>query len=261
MAIGINSLSNVWTLLKSKRGTYSDAFDALTTETIECTPEYELEPEIEEPSTPHERLIHWCEGNDVTLTDYRDLKEWPRKKDYDTKIHGWPRNKKRGHPYGRRNIKYRNTFMLHTTAVAGMGHTRGLGIPAHGYIPKDEHIVLLHQIERLVAHGHSANKFCYGCEVSGKSDWDVESQIARCRQLVIYFKESRERALLEEYNKKGRELKHFIMPHRFSHKSRVHDCGIEIWRDVGEWAIEELGFSLGPVVGSGKALPKSGVHW
>lgn len=255
---GINPFTSLWALLDSDRWSWGDIWDAVKTPTVIEPPDDEVTL-AEVPETPHERLMAWCEDLGVELLDFRDLALWPRKKEYDTKTYGWPKNKGRGHPYGSRDIRLRNTFMLHTTAVPGMNRNRGLGIPAHALIPEEEAISLLHQIERLLAHANTANKFTYGCEVSGKSDWDTQSQIDRARRLIVYFKESRERQLRLIYDEEGEELKHLIMPHRFSHKSRVNDCGYQIWRDCGEWAIEEHGFYLGPVVGSGRSLPAADV--
>ena len=135
-----------------------------------------------------------------------------------------------------------------------MTTNRGLGIPCHLYIPRDKAIVLCHQLTRLVAHGHRGNSYCVGCEISGVSDWDIETQVPRVRQVLRYFQDCR-----NTYVEDGTPC--YVCAHRQSHKSRPNDPGSKIWRDCGEWAIEELGFKLGPVVGSGIPIPLHGRPW
>lgn len=229
------------------RWSLQDFYDALTTETPYEAPTGETTPGPL-AQTPYEKLATWCDFHDTELVDFRDLTVWPRKKVYDPKVYGWPKNKKRGQPYGSRPWEKTTCFFLHTTAVGGMGKNRGLGIPAHLYVPEEPAIVLLHQMERLVAHGHRANRFTVGCEVSGKSNWDTASQVERVRTLIRYFQACRFHHIEE-----GTPC--YIGAHRQSHRSRVNDPGFEIWRGCGEWAIEELNFRLGPVVGSGRSIP------
>lgn len=197
---------------------------------------------------PLDSLRSWCSKNEVSVVDYRDLKAWPRDKVY-PKEYGYPRNKVRAQPASLtlRPWATITTFMLHTTAVGGMTDKRGLGIPAHLYLPKESAIVLCHEMERRLAHGHAANKFTVGLEISGVSDWDAPSQIVRARALLRYFQSVRRLHV-------GPEAKCYVMAHRMSHSSRVRDPGKRIWQDAGEWAIEELGFELGPVVGSGTSV-------
>ncbi|MCA9680830.1 MAG: N-acetylmuramoyl-L-alanine amidase, partial [Myxococcales bacterium] len=124
---------------------------------------------------------------------------------------------------------------------------RGLGIPCHFYVPKEPALVLCHDLERIVYHGHTANSFSAGIEITGVSDWDDGSQIERVRAILRYFKARR----LAEV---GADAPYYVMAHRQSHESRVNDPGKQIWQDAGEWAIKELGYQLGPVVGSGKTI-------
>jgi hypothetical protein len=199
--------------------------------------------------TPLEQLRTWCSDAGVELVDYRDLKEWPRSRTY-PKEFGYPRDKSRAQPPRggiRRAWSTITTFMLHTTAVAGMTKQRGVGIPAHLYLPRENAIVLCHELELLLYHGHAGNGFSVGLEISGVSAWDSPSQVERARALLRYFQATR-RAML------GPDAGCYVMAHRQSHASRVNDPGKPIWQDAGEWAIRELGFELGPVVGSGRPL-------
>jgi hypothetical protein len=188
---------------------------------------------------PLDQLRGWCSTNAFELIDYRDLKTWPRTKTY-TKDYGYPLDKSRAEPPKggiRRDWKNITTFMLHTTAVAGMTSKRGIGIPCHLYLPQENAVVL--------CHGHAGNQFSVGLEISGVSNWDSPSQIERAKALLRYFQAQRRQVL-------GGDAKCYVMAHRMSHESRVKDPGKQIWQDVGEWAIDELGFELGPVVGSGR---------
>jgi hypothetical protein len=45
------------------------------------------------------------------------------------------------------------------------------------------------------------------------------------------------------------------MAHRQSRWDRVRDPGPVIWRELGEWAIDELGMLEGPTVGDGAPIP------
>lgn len=204
---------------------------------------------VTEPTEPLEQLRQWCGANRFELHDYRDLNTWPRKKTY-SKDFGYPLDKSRAAPPKggiRRDWTAITTFMLHTTAVSGMTAKRGVGIPCHLYLPKEDAVVLCHELELLLYHGHAGNKFSVGLEISGVSEWDNPNQIDRAKALLRYFQAQRRRAL-------GENAKCYVMAHRMSHESRVKDPGKRIWQDVGEWAIDELGFELGPVVGSGKPV-------
>jgi hypothetical protein len=198
---------------------------------------------------PLGQLREWCGVNRFELVDFRDLGSWPRKKTY-PKDYGYPRDKSRADPPKggvRRDWKEITTFMLHTTAAAGMSAKRGVGMPCHLFLPKEDAVVLCHELELLLYHGHAGNKFSVGLEISGVSAWDNPNQIERAKALLRYFQAQRRRAL-------GENSKCYVMAHRMSHESRVKDPGERIWQDVGEWAIDELGFELGPVVGSGRPV-------
>lgn len=238
--------------LLSGRWAFEDIIPALTSQIPTGLPANERNPAVDEDATALERLESWCRSEKVELVDFRDLDQFPRRKKYDTKTYGWPADKSRGQPYGSRPIEQATCAMLHTCDVHGMTKNRGLGIPCHAYVPEDDAMVLCHPIERLVAHGHTGNKFCYGIEVSGRSDWDKESQIQRTRKFLLYFKETREEKIKP---KDGEPLKHYVCSHRNSHSSRKRDPGHRIWKDAAEWAIEEHGFLPGPVVGSGTPNP------
>lgn len=204
---------------------------------------------VPQPETPIELLEHRVKQLGSTVTDYRDLSKWPRDAKYD-KSYGWPRTKTRALPVGRREIDQVTTLCLHIPGVE-MHHKRWLGVPVHGAISSGKladvgmpHMVLCHYIEQYMSHGHAYNRFSEGFEVGGFEDIHIEL----ARIYVLYFKERREAAL-------GEGVKCYIGAHRFAHKSRPIDCGKRIWDAVGEWAIKNHGFKLGPVVGSGRGLP------
>ena len=189
-----------------------------------------------------------CRTHGWIFYDYRDESQWPREKKYAPKVYGWPSNKKRGQSRGFRPWSQCTAVMLHSTGVSGMHGRRGLGIPCHAFVGADESITLCHHADRLVWHGHAANKFSYGIEVSGKSNFDAPSQIERTRILVRSWQLDRLAAV-------GPDAPCYIMAHRQSLTSRPVDPGAVIWREIAEWAIEQHGFLLGPTVGTGRDIP------
>jgi|GEM_PF-5059376 len=234
------------------RSDLGDLRDALASPICPHVPEAEdSSNDTLEPLTPLEELQSTCDAEGWSIVDFRDLDEWPRRKEYDWRLYGWPGNKKRAQPYGSRTWAKTTTVMLHTTGVSRMGSLRGLGIPCHAFLPDDEAIVLCHSLTALVAHGHAGNSFSVGLEVSGDRDFDADSQIDRGRAFLRYFQQLR-------WEQAGDDAPCYVMSHRMAHKSRVQDPGQRIWTELGEWAIDELGYELGPVVGSGRANPKDG---
>lgn len=212
------------------------------------------------PVTPLERLEEKVKHLGCSIEDFRDLEKWPRKQKY-PKEYGYPRNKKRGHPYGRRKWDTTTALCLHIPGVQGMHRKRWLGVPVHGAISEgfesDEYqprMVLCHDMLRLLAHSHSANRFSVGLEIGGVTDTHIE--IAKA--YALYYKECREANL-------GPDVNTYVMSHRNSHKSRTRDPGEYLWQHVGECLIEEHGFLPGPVVGSGKPHPfpaaRPGKYW
>lgn len=183
-----------------------------------------------------------------TLYDYRSERDWPRAREYDTRVFGCPANKSRARSRGLRRPDQVSAVMLHTTAVSGMHGRRGLGIPCHASIGSDESVTLCHHADRIVYHGHAANRFSYGIEISGDCDFDAASQITRGRLLLVHFRAWRRSVA-------GDDALCYVMAHRQSHSSRVRDPGPVIWRELGQWAIDELGYREGPVVGSGRPIP------
>ena len=211
-------------------------------------------PDAAEPISPLEILRADCHRNGWRVVDYRDLEEWPRSAEYDWREWGWPPNKKRAQPYGSRSWEKITTVMLHTTDTGPIGHRRGLGMPCHAFIPHDATVVLCHSLTALVAHGHAGNSFSVGVEFSGRCSFDSDSQAERGRAFMRYFQNLRRMQV-------GEDAPCYVMSHRMSHKSRTRDPGVEVWEQVGQWAIDELGFQLGPVVGSGRPNPERGKSW
>jgi hypothetical protein len=195
----------------------------------------------------YEALSQWCDQNSVELLDFRDLEKWPRNKIYPTKVYGYPADKSRAQPRGTRTWEQLTSLMLHTTAVSGIGKQRGIGLPCHFFVPKEPALVLCHELERILAHGHAANRFSACVEISGVSSWEDDTQVPRVQALLRYFKARR-------LAQAGADAPYYVMTHRQSHASRVNDPGKQIWQDAGEWAIRELGYQLGPVVGTGRDL-------
>jgi len=136
-------------------------------------------------------------------------------------------------------------IMLHITAVK-MAAPRFLGTPVQTGISDSGDIVLCHPINAKLWHGHAANSFTCGIEVSSKSGEISGVQGEALRALIRYIHDERQE------NHRGQMV---IMGHRQSHRSRVNDPGPDVWHAGAEWAINELGIKVGPVVGSGKDIP------
>lgn len=203
------------------------------------------------PVTPLERLE--SAPGVVVSRDFRAAgkgAKWDRVREYPARPHGYPLNKKRGQSRGVRRWESIDTIMLHTAAVK-LGPDRWLGVPCHGAIASDASVVLCHHADAYLWHGHAANRYSIGIEISGARTIEPP-QVEPARALVRYYVE-----LLREHHEAegvgGKPIK--IIPHRHSHSSRGVDCDAAIWRAVGEWAIDTLDLELGPVVGSGRPIP------
>ena len=178
--------------------------------------------------------------------------QWDRVREYDPKVHGWPKNKKRGQARGSREWEQVSTIVLHTAGVNGLHPDRWLGVPCHAAVANDATVVLCHDLRAYLWAAHAANRYSCSLEVAGNKAI-TPAQIPAARALLRYVVE--ELRLRRPKAADGGPLPLYVAPHRFSHRSRVNDCGPEIWREVGEWGMSELGLGLGPVVGSGNPLP------
>lgn len=171
--------------------------------------------------------------------------QWDRVREYDPKIYGWPKNKKRGQARGVLPWEKVTTIILHTSGVNGMHPDRWLGVPTHVAVANDATVVLCHELNTYLWAAHAANRYSCSLEIAGNktiSEAQVKSGRAALRYMVAELRSRRPGPV-------------HIAPHRFSHRSRAQDCGAEIWEALGEWAMRELSCELGPVVGSGRGLP------
>jgi len=178
--------------------------------------------------------------------DFRDQAAWPRARNYDPAIYGYPRNKGRGRPRGRLPWAKVTTIVLHTAGVPkGMHADRWLGVPCHVAVADDATVVLCHDLNTYLHAAHAANRFSCSLEVAGDctiTDEQVPAARAALRYMATELRARRPGPV-------------YVIPHRFAHSSRVRDCGPAIWAAVAEWGLAELELLLGPVVGSGRPLP------
>ncbi len=177
--------------------------------------------------------------------DFRDLALWDRVKDYPTKVHGWPRNKSRAQSRGTLPWEQVTTIVLHTAGTKGLGPDRWLGVPCHAAVADDSSIVLCHELNTYLYAAHTANTFSCSLEIAGNGTISSE-QLVSGRVLLEYMVTELRRQRVGPV---------YVMPHRFAHRSRTRDCGAQIWSEIGEWGMSTLDLRLGPVVGSGRALP------
>lgn len=206
----------------------------------------ERDPSTPAPVTPLERLEAKAASLGVKIHDFRGM---PRDKEYNPRIWGWPRNKKRGRARGKRSWDQTTAIMLHTYGVSGMGANRFLGVPAHGGIADNGDIVLMHDQTDYMFHGDRGNKFSTGIEISGVSDFDNPKQIQSARALVQYYREQQLQNRTDQCIAGDRVA---IMGHSFVERSKPNCPGPVIWKEVGRWAIQRGLCVMGPVLSGGR---------
>lgn len=184
------------------------------------------------------------------------------------------RTKERGKSKGKRNWTDITALCLHQTAVDfGSNPKRMLNVPAHGGTLQDGHIILLNSPIEYMWHGHSANMFSIGIEISCRAAgiegnpetfWiskKEKTQKKEYQDLVTEATDIQLQATLElcKYyidlvSENGGEIK-YVIAHRQSHKSRVSDPGSKIWKRIAIPLMKEKNLSLHPVIGSGNPIP------
>lgn len=198
------------------------------------------------PTSAMDRLL--SVPNVYVSRDFRAAgrgQKYDRVREYDPRAHGYPRNKQRGQARGVLAWEKVTTIVLHTAGVVGMHPDRWLGVPTHVAVANDATVVLCHELNAYLWASHAANRYSCSLEIAGNktiTDAQIVSGRAALRYMVDELRSRRPGPV-------------YVAPHRFSHKSRAQDCGPMIWEKLGEWAMTELGCELGPVVGSGQALP------
>lgn len=177
-----------------------------------------------------------------------DFRGWPRARDYDPGLYGWPRNKGRAEPVRQRRWSEITALVIHSTDVDEMGPGRFLGVPCHGGVPAGGGVVLCHDLRAYLNHANAANRFSVGIEIAGRSDI-ADDQIEPARELARYMVDEIRR------HRPGRVA---VMSHRMSSVMRGNDPGARPWREVGLWLLANVpGTVLGPVVGTGRPNPPS----
>ena len=210
---------------------------------------------------------------------FRDFRGWKRDKKYPAKPYGYSRtgglNRKQGRAHGTLPWKIRTAVMLHCTGTIreAMHVDRFVGVPCHIAVASDG-VSVCHPLNAYLYHGHWANRFAVGVEISGPGGQydeypDVQIEAARivvryCNNVLVTRNPLGDASTLDSpiLDVNGSPFRAAnsppwrpaIMAHRQSHKSRVRDCGRALWRDVGEWGRDELGMPLGPVVGTGNPI-------
>ena len=134
--------------------------------------------------------------------------------------------------------------LLHTTDC-DMQPARLIGCPVQAGVALDT-IVLCHPVNARMWHAHAANGFATGIEVVGRNGAVTDLQIELLGILMRYND-----AIMSMHHARNRVL----MAHRQSHWSRGGDPGPAIWR-AGWQVAQDLSYTVGPVVGSGKSIPR-----
>lgn len=212
----------------------------------------EREPSVPEPVTPLERLEAEAAELGVEVVDLRDLEKWPRDAEYDWREFGWPPDKSRGLPKGTRPWSQITAACLHTYAAAGMSWKRFLGVPCHIGLASNGDIVLCHHFTQYMWCSDAANSFSVGVEISGPGRFDnPEIQTGSGRAILRYIRDETLRNRPDD-SPYGDSMA--VMAHRMATRKKPDCCGKQIWQALGEWAIAEAGYKLGPVVGDGRSV-------
>jgi peptidoglycan hydrolase-like protein with peptidoglycan-binding domain len=131
--------------------------------------------------------------------------------------------------------------------------TRFLTVGAHFAITADGRILQLHPIEQLLWASNGFNGSSVAVEFAGnfpdsKGRWWEGDKYGRDRPTQAQFEAGR-RLIRYLVAKIGLTQ---VVAHRQSSASRENDPGPEVWRNVGQWAVDTLGLSDG---GPGFKLP------
>jgi hypothetical protein len=212
----------------------------------------EVDRSTPEPVTPIERLV--ATPGVIVSRDFRAAgkgAEWDRCRKYDPKIHGYPVDKSRGQARGVLPWRSIDTLVLHTAGTEGLHPDRWLGVPCHNAVANDATIVLCHRLDAYLWASHASNRRSVSLEVAGNRTI-TPAQAVAARALARYnVEELRRKRPLDD---NGEPLPLYVRPHRLTHKSRAVDTDPAIWREVGEYCIDELGLKLGKPLGSGLAF-------
>jgi hypothetical protein len=213
-----------------------------------CADPSERDDSTPEPVTPYERLA----ASHGIVRDFRQAghgQPWDRVKSYPAQPYGWPRDKSRGQSRGVRDWGDIDTVVIHTAGICGLHADRWLGVPCHDAIADDGAIVLCHYHTAYLWAAHALNCRSISLEIGGDRTI-APTQIEPARALIRYMVED-----LRAHRDAGAPV--YLSPHIHGHQSRVRDCDPQIWREVGEWALDTLGLEVGEVMGSGRPIPAS----
>jgi len=212
----------------------------------------------------------WDEGTDATDAGDEEtswgkdiVMPWPRAKQapaanvIDLTAKADPKVRK-----GLRDPAKVDTLVLHQMAccVRRKDPLRSyLSIASHFVILADGRILQLHPINRNVWASHGFNGTSVAVEFAGnfpdtRGKWWRGETFGRDRPTAAQFEAGR---ALVRHLKNTMGLRR-VVTHRQSYGTKENDPGPDIWREVGQWAVDRLGLSDGGhgfKIGSGKPIP------
>ena len=221
---------------------------------------------VSEEQLPYDRLVERAAEHGIRVHDFRQRERTPAQK--------------RGVAKGTRELQKVTALWWHQMAAVINDPERCLSIPAHSAVTRPGDIVLLHPLRAYLWHGHAANSFSIGIEMSiraagiagdPRTFWrsrddkrkgleyeDLAAEIS-ARQVIAG------RLLAEYYVTEVDRQRALAMltgsgivasgDHRMSHSSRVSDPGSKAHQQLTRWVADHHGLEVGPVVGSGKPNP------
>lgn len=165
----------------------------------------------------------------------------------------------------KRTVDQIDTIVLHQTGVKfGVSkrkikkygyrealHQRFYDVACHVAALMNGDVLLVNHWLSYVLHGHSSNRFSIGIEIEGlypgiEGNPKTISGKAEANELALVTIGAARKAVqiaVEECRKLGCPITK-LAAHRQFHGSRISDPGQGIWREVGWWAMSELGLEV-----------------
>lgn len=176
---------------------------------------------------------------------------------------------------GVRSMSGVDAIVLHQTAGSQSVDPRHyLWVGAHYVVMPDGRILQLHTENKRIYHANSFNSRSIGIEFAGTfpneagiCNWATgvrkqrgfRSGLRACEAPTAAQYEAG-RNLVTALTEKFPQIK-YILAHRQASGTRDNDPGPDIWQNIGEWALVNLGLSNGPTsaykAGNGKPIPPS----
>ncbi len=202
-----------------------------------------------------------CAEYGIGIVDVRGDPD--RIQEYDPQTYGYSNLER-----GAREMGYRNgvrksprdllgitNVVVHITATPKTAGAKGaVGIPVHVVVQGDGTVILSHHFEDYMAGGDGSNAYSVQVEINGdKENIYDPKQIIAARLFMTYFYFWRKKLLAERGIVNAPPTT--VGGHGMYVTQKLHDPGALIWKEVGHWGIDNLGYTLDPEIG-GRGTPQ-----